>query len=98
MVESEVYDPEGCSQDDGGDHHQEGRALQFLPSRPGGLLEELYIALFQIVDKLSHLLPLMDPAGWKLWWDLLNNYQIVTFDIICRGSRIRTHIDGFGDR
>ncbi len=40
----------------------------------------------------------MDPAGWKLWWDLLNNYQIVTFDIICRGSRIRTHIDGFGDR
>ena len=28
---------------------------------------------------------------------LLNIYQIVTFDI-GRGSRIRTHIDGFGDR
>ena len=27
----------------------------------------------------------------------LNIYQIVTFDI-GRGSRIRTHIDGFGDR
>ena len=29
---------------------------------------------------------------------LLNIYQIVTFDIFGRGSRIRTHIDGFGDR
>ena len=28
---------------------------------------------------------------------LVISYQIVTFDI-CRGSRIRTHIDGFGDR
>ena len=26
------------------------------------------------------------------------NDQIVTFDILGRGSRIRTHIDGFGDR
>ena len=33
---------------------------------------------------------------------LLNIYQIVTFDnqdiFLGRGSRIRTHIDGFGDR
>ena len=27
---------------------------------------------------------------------LLNNYQIVTFDI-CRGTRIRTQTKGFGD-
>ena len=55
MLESIVYDPEGGCQDDGGDHHQEGRALQLLPGRPGGLLGELYIRLFQVVDKLSHL-------------------------------------------
>lgn len=39
----------------------------------------------------------MDIVIWKLLLCLLNNYQIVTFDI-GRGSRIRTHIDGFGDR
>ena len=40
----------------------------------------------------------MDTAVWKRVRHLLNNYQIVTFDILSRGSRIRTHIDGFGDR
>ncbi len=41
----------------------------------------------------------MDTVNWKRIRRLLNNYQIVTFDIIIgRGSRIRTHIDGFGDR
>ncbi len=39
----------------------------------------------------------MDSGNWKRLLGLLNIYQIVTFDI-CRGSRIRTHIDGFGDR
>ena len=40
----------------------------------------------------------MVPENWKREsGTLLNIYQIVTFDI-CRGSRIRTHIDGFGDR
>ena len=33
--------------------------------------------------------------GWPR--DLLGEFY-VTFDIIGRGSRIRTHIDGFGDR
>ena len=82
MVESEVYDPESDCEDDGRYHHQERRTLKLFPAGPGGLLEELDIALFQIVDKLSHLLPLMGSAGWKLWWNLLNNYQIVTFDIL----------------
>ena len=37
---------------------------------------------------------LMDTVYWKR---VTGSYQIVTFDI-GRGSRIRTHIDGFGDR
>jgi len=55
MLESIVYDPKRRRQDDRRDHHEEGRALQLLPIRPGGLLGELDIRLFQIVDKLSHL-------------------------------------------
>ncbi len=39
----------------------------------------------------------MGPGKGKRIRNLLNIYQIVTFDI-SRGSRIRTHIDGFGDR
>ena len=39
----------------------------------------------------------MDPDGGSKMPGLLNIYQIVTFDI-CRGRRIRTLIDGFGDR
>ena len=55
MLESIVYDPKRRRQDDRSDHHEEGRALQLLPIRPAGLLGELDIRLFQIVDKLSHL-------------------------------------------
>ena len=40
----------------------------------------------------------MDIADWKLSAMSVKHYQIVTFDIAGRGSRIRTHIDGFGDR
>ena len=39
----------------------------------------------------------MGSADWKQVREPVKHYQIVTFDI-CRGSRIRTHIDGFGDR
>ncbi len=39
----------------------------------------------------------MGAVGWKLMTAPVKLYQIVTFDI-GRGSRIRTHIDGFGDR
>ena len=55
MLESVVYEPKRSRQDDRRDHHEEGRALQLLPGRPGSLLGELDIGLFQIVDKLSHL-------------------------------------------
>ena len=40
----------------------------------------------------------MDVTDWKRVVASVKHYQIVTFDIFGRGSRIRTHIDGFGDR
>ena len=55
MLEDEVDNPQRKREDHSGDHHEKGRTLQLLPGRPSGLLGELYEALFQIVNKLSHL-------------------------------------------
>lgn len=54
MLEAEVYEPKRGCEDDGSHHHQQCGALELLPSGPGGLLDEFYIGLFQVVDKLSH--------------------------------------------
>ena len=99
MLESKVYQENNDGEDQRGYQDQQCRTLQLLPSGPRHLLGEFLSALFQIVNELSHLclqwVPEKLEAGIR---DLrLNIYQIVTFDI-CRGSRIRTHIDGFGDR
>ena len=55
MLESVVYEPKRSRQDDRRDHHEDGGVLQLVPRGPTGLLGELDIGLFQIVDKLSHL-------------------------------------------
>ena len=55
MVESIVDYEEHQREDYRGDHHQERRTLQLLPIGPGSLFDELYIALFKVVDNLSHL-------------------------------------------
>ena len=99
MLESKVNQENYDGEDQRGHQDKQCRALQLLPSGPRHLLGEFHLALFQIVNELSHLclqwVPEKLEAGIR---DLrLNIYQIVTFDI-CRGSRIRTHIDGFGDR
>ena len=99
MLESKVDQENDHSEDQRSYQDKQGRTLQLFPSGPRHLLGEFLSALFQIVNELSHLclqwVPEKLEAGIR---DLrLNIYQIVTFDI-CRGSRIRTHIDGFGDR
>ena len=55
MLEDKVDYEDHCSQDDRRDHHQDRRALKLAPGRPCSLLDELYIRLLQIVNKLSHL-------------------------------------------
>ena len=99
MLESKVYKEDYHSKDQRSHQDKQCRTLQLLPSGPCDLLGELRIGLFQIVNELSHLC--LQWAGGKLEAGIrqpkLNIYQIVTFDI-GRGSRIRTHIDGFGDR
>ena len=55
MLEDKVYDEDDYCQDDRRDHHQDRRALQLAPGGPCSLLDELYIRLLQIVNKLSHL-------------------------------------------
>ena len=55
MLEDKIYKEEGYSEDYGGHHNQQGRALQLIPRRPRGLLGQLNERLFQIVNKLSHL-------------------------------------------
>ena len=99
MLESIVDNPNDSCEDDSGNQDKQCRTLQLLPSGPRHLLCEFGERLFQIVNELSHLC--LQWAGGKLeagiYQPKLNIYQIVTFDI-GRGSRIRTHIDGFGDR
>ena len=99
MLESKVNQEDNNSKDQRSHKDKQCRILQLLPGGPGDLLSELLVALFQIVNELSHLC--LQWAGGKLEAGIcqpkLNIYQIVTFDI-GRGSRIRTHIDGFGDR
>ena len=99
MLESKVNQENNHGEDQRGDQDKECRTLQLLPGGPGDLLGEFLSGLFQIVNELSHLC--LQWAGGKLEAGIrqpsLNIYQIVTFDI-GRGSRIRTHIDGFGDR
>ena len=98
MLESEIHHEDHQREDQRGAQDQQRRILQLVPSRPGDLLGEFRVGLFQIVNELTHLCLLVSvgklEAGIRR---LFNIYQIVTFDI-CRGSRIRTHIDGFGDR
>ena len=55
MLESEVNNPKHSCKEDSRDHNQEGRTLEFVPSRPRCLLRELYKRLFKIVDELFHL-------------------------------------------
>ena len=99
MLESKVYDPKHGSEDNSGNQDEQCRILQLLPGGPCYLLCEFDVGLLQIVNELSHLC--LQWAGGKLEAGIrqpkLNIYQIVTFDS-GRGSRIRTHIDGFGDR
>lgn len=100
MLESKVNQEDNHSEDQRGNQDEKGRVLQLLPGGPGDLLGQLQIGLFQIVNNLTHLC--LQWAGGKIGSGnplafSLNIYQIVTFDI-GRGSRIRTHIDGFGDR
>ena len=56
MLESVVYDEECRSNDDGGNHNENCRTLQFLPGGPSHLCGELNERLFTIVYELSHLL------------------------------------------
>ena len=99
MLESKVDQEDDNSKDQRGHEDEECRILQLLPGGPGHLLGELLSTLFQIVNELSHLCLNGPGENWKResLGLSLNIYQIVTFDS-GRGSRIRTHIDGFGDR
>ena len=99
MLESKVDQEDHDGKDYRGHQHEQRRTLQLLPRGPGNLLSELLSTVFQIVNELSHLCLNGPGENWKREsLNLtLNIYQIVTFDI-GRGSRIRTHIDGFGDR
>ena len=55
MLESIVDYKEHQREDDGGSHDEECRTLQLLPVGPRSLLYELYIAIFKVIDNLSHL-------------------------------------------
>jgi hypothetical protein len=55
MLEDEIdYGKPDCK-DYGADQHKQSGALKLLPGRPRSLVHKLYITLFQVIDKLSHL-------------------------------------------
>lgn len=50
MLESKVYDEEQHCENDRSDQHQDGGTLEFRPGRPRGLLDELHVRLFNVVN------------------------------------------------
>jgi len=55
MLESEIHKEYDDRENYRCNQNQNGRTLQFAPSRPGNFLGELLIGLLQIVNELSHL-------------------------------------------
>ena len=55
VLKGEVHREDDNGQNDRGYHHDDGRILQLVPSRPSNLVRQLRIGLFKIICKLTHL-------------------------------------------
>ena len=55
MLESEIHNEHDHGEDQCGNQHEDGRALQLAPRRPRDLLGQFLVGFLQIVNELSHL-------------------------------------------